>query len=76
MHYGIPSHLTNLSPGWPAYGLVEATTDTTYQTVNSQMLNTLTALSVAFRNWGNRHVGTNCLVPWCLTAHHPSRDGY
>lgn len=52
MHYGIPSHLTNLSPGWPAYGLVEATTDTTYETVNSQMLNTLTDLSVAFRNWG------------------------
>jgi hypothetical protein len=29
MHYGIPSHLTSLSPRSPAYGLVEATTDTT-----------------------------------------------
>lgn len=51
MHYGIPSNLTSLSPGSPAYGLVEATTDTTYETVNSQMLNTLTDLSAALRNW-------------------------
>jgi len=51
MHYGIPSYLTNLSLGRPAYGLVEATTNTTYETVNSQMLNTLTDLSVALRSW-------------------------
>lgn len=52
MHYGIPSHLTNLAPNAPAYGLVEATTGDTYSEVNKKILDTLGALSAALRSWG------------------------
>jgi hypothetical protein len=51
MHYGIPSHLTNLAPNAPAYGLVESTTGCTYSAVNKQILDTLDALSAALKDW-------------------------
>lgn len=51
MHYGIPPHLTNLAPNAPAYGLVESTTDFTYNVVNTQILDTLGALSAALTAW-------------------------
>ncbi|WP_086661552.1 hypothetical protein [Lentzea kentuckyensis] len=51
MHYGIPSHLANLAPNAPAYGLVEATTISSYNTVNTHVTDTLDALSESFKAW-------------------------
>lgn len=53
MHYGIPSSLSGLGPELPGYGLVEATSPgTSYEAVQSDIMNSLKAISDLLFGWG------------------------
>ncbi|MEV3938608.1 hypothetical protein AB0K52_21870 [Glycomyces sp. NPDC049804] len=55
MHYGVPSHLQNLSPNRLGYGLVEATTSPrqTFGQASADILDVLQAASDLLRDWRN-----------------------
>jgi hypothetical protein len=51
MHYGIPSKLEGLDPLAPMYGLVEATTDSTFDQVKEEIELALDSVSDLLRDW-------------------------
>ncbi|MBB5808934.1 hypothetical protein F4560_008702 [Saccharothrix ecbatanensis] len=51
MHYGVPSHLTIQDTKSPDYGLVQATTDVTYESVVGNIDGTLNRLSEVLLDW-------------------------